>query len=289
MHRTRLFLRLCALFILSALALTSLCGCEIGEYEELSTRKNYKNTSSPVTRPTGNTNNNANNNGNQGNQGNSNNNSSGAKRVALTFDDGPHNVRTKAIVDELAKYGYRATFFVVGNRVDGTAYNGAEALKYAHDHGNEIAIHGYTHAVYYHNCEQDRYERELSNTYNAIKDVAKNASVRLMRPIGGNITEERVASCPYSVIMWSVDSEDWKYKGRGDNGELAEQNINTIVENVMSQVKSGDIILMHDIYENTYEAAKIIIERLHAEGYQLVTVSELLGSNLRAGTKYSRQ
>jgi peptidoglycan/xylan/chitin deacetylase (PgdA/CDA1 family) len=198
-------------------------------------------------------------------------------------------VRTKAIVDELAKYGYRATFFVVGNRVDGTAYNGAEALKYAHDHGNEIAIHGYTHAVYYHNCEQDRYERELSNTYNAIKDAAKNASVRLMRPIGGNITEERVASCPYSVIMWSVDSEDWKYKGRGDNGELAEQNINTIVENVMSQVKSGDIILMHDIYENTYEAAKIIIERLHAEGYQLVTVSELLGNDLRAGTKYSRQ
>ena len=289
MHRTRFFLRLCALFILSALALTSLCGCEIGEYEEISTRKNYKNSSSPVTRPTGNTNNNANNNGNQGNQGNSNNNSSGAKRVALTFDDGPHNVRTKAIVDELAKYGYRATFFVVGNRVDGTAYNGAEALKYAHDHGNEIAIHGYTHAVYYHNCEQDRYERELSNTYNAIKDVAKNASVRLMRPIGGNITEERVASCPYSVIMWSVDSEDWKYKGRGDNGELAEQNINTIVENVMSQVKSGDIILMHDIYENTYEAAKIIIERLHAEGYQLVTVSELLGSDLSAGTKYSRQ
>ena len=286
MHRTRLFLRLCALFILSALALTSLCGCEIGEYEELSTRKNYKNSSSPVTRPTGNTNNNANNNGNQGN---SNNNSSGAKRVALTFDDGPHNVRTKAIVDELVKYGYRATFFVVGNRVDGTAYNGAEALKYAHDHGNEIAIHGYTHAVYYHNCEQDRYERELSNTYNAIKDVAKNASVRLMRPIGGNITDERVESCPYSVIMWSVDSEDWKYKGRGDNGELAEQNINTIVENVMSQVKSGDIILMHDIYENTYEAAKIIIERLHAEGYQLVTVSELLGSDLRAGTKYSRQ
>ena len=282
MHRTRLFLRLCALFILSALALTSLCGCEIGEYEELSTRKNYKNSSSPVTRPTSNANNNS-------NQGNSNNNSSGEKRVALTFDDGPHNVRTKAIVDELAKYGYRATFFVVGNRVDGTAYDGADALKYAHDHGNEIAIHGYTHAVYYHNCEQDRYERELSNTYNAIKDVAKNASVRLMRPIGGNITEERVASCPYSVIMWSVDSEDWKYKGRGDNGELAEQNINTIVENVMSQVKSGDIILMHDIYENTYEAAKIIIERLHAEGYQLVTVSELLGSDLRAGTKYSRQ
>ena len=213
---------------------------------------------------------------------------SNAKRVAITFDDGPHNVRTKKIVDELDKYGYSATFFVVGNRVDGKTYNGAEALKYAHEKGNEIAIHGYTHSVYYDRCEDDRYERELSNTYNAIKDIVPNAKVKLMRPIGGNITEERVAECDYSVIMWSVDSEDWKYKGRGENGELAEQNINTIVENVMSKVKSGDIILMHDIYENTYEATKIILERLHDEGYDVVSVSELLG-NAKAGVKYSRR
>ena len=281
MKKTGLFLRLAALFLAAILSMFALCGCEIGEYEELSTRKNYKNSSSPVSKPTGNTNNNA-------NQGNSNSNSSSNKRVAFTFDDGPHNVRTMAIVDELAKYGYTATFFVVGNRVDGNAYNGAEALKYAHDHGNELAIHGYTHAVYYHNCEQDRYERELLNTYNAIKDVVPNAKVRLMRPIGGNITEERVESCPYSVIMWSVDSEDWKYKGRGENGELAEQNVNTIVENVMSQVRSGDIILMHDIYENTYEATKIILQRLYEEGYDVVSVSELLGNSLSAGNKYSR-
>ena len=210
-----------------------------------------------------------------------------AKRVAITFDDGPHNVRTKQIVDELDKYGYSATFFVVGNRVDGKTYSGAEAVKYAHSHGNEIAIHGYTHSVYYHNCEEDRYKRELSNTFDAIKDVVPNAKVRLMRPIGGNITDARVQSCPYSVIMWSVDSEDWKYKGRGENGELAEQNVNTIVNNVMSKVKSGDIILMHDIYENTYEATKIILKRLHDEGYDVVSVSELLG-NVRAGEKYSR-
>jgi hypothetical protein len=56
----------------------------------------------------------------------------------------------------------------------------------------------------------------------------------------------------------------------------------------MSQVKSGDIILMHDIYENTYEATKIILERLHDEGYDVVSVSELLG-NAKAGVKYSRR
>ena len=213
--------------------------------------------------------------------------SSNAKRVAITFDDGPHNVRTKKIVDELDKYGYSATFFVVGNRVDGKTYNGGDAVKYAYSHGNEIAIHGYTHAVYYHNCEEDRYQRELSNTFDAIKEVVPSAKVRLMRPIGGNITDQRVQNCKYSVIMWSVDSEDWKFKGRGENGELAEQNINIIVENVMSKVKAGDIILMHDIYENTYEATKIILKRLHDEGYDVVSVSELLG-NARAGVKYSR-
>lgn len=273
-------IRLVSLLIVTAMSLLTFAACDVAGGEELSTRKNYKDRVPSASKPTGNSNSGS-------NQGGSNNSNSGAKRVALTFDDGPHNVRTKAIVDALAKYGYRATFFVVGNRVDGSAYNGASALKYAHEHGNEIAVHGYTHNAYYDTCDQDRYERELSKTYDAIKEVVPSANIRLMRPIGGRMTQERVESCPYSVIMWSVDSEDWKFKGRGENDELAEENINAIVENVMSQVKSGDIILMHDIYENTYEAAKIIIERLHAEGYELVTVSELL-SNPQAGVKYSK-
>lgn len=280
--KLNVLIRFVSLLIVAAVALLTFAACDFKEGVELSTRKNYKNPSTPVSKPTG-----SSDQGGSNNSNNSNNSSSGAKRVALTFDDGPHNVRTKAIVDELAKYGYRATFFVVGNRVDGSSYNGASALKYAHEHGNEIAVHGYTHNAYYDTCDEARYERELSKTYDAIKEVVPNANVRLMRPIGGRMTQDRIASCPYSVIMWSVDSEDWKFKGRGENDELAEENVNTIVENVMSQVKSGDIILMHDIYENTYEAAKIIIERLHAEGYELVTVSELL-SGPRAGVSYSK-
>ena len=82
-------------------------------------------------------------------------------KVALSFDDGPHNVRTKLIVDELAKYDYKATFFVVGNRVDGTEYNGREGLRYAIDAGCEIGIHGYTHKKYYNTCSDADYEYEL--------------------------------------------------------------------------------------------------------------------------------
>lgn len=201
------------------------------------------------------------------------------KYIAITYDDGPNNVNTKLIVDELSKYGYHATFFVVGNRVDGTDYNGAAAMKYAVDAGNEIAIHGYTHEVYYDRCTEEEYRNELAYTKEAILEVLPNYSVNLMRPIGGNITSDRVASCPYAVIMWSVDSEDWKHK--------YDATVDAIVENVMSQVRDGSIVLMHDLYTNTYEATKIILARLHAEGYEVVTVSQLLG-NPQPGQKYSR-
>ena len=86
------------------------------------------------------------------------------------------------------------------------------------------------------------------------------------------------------VILWDIDSEDWRYK----SGENAEENINTIVENVMSQVHEGGIILMHDIYDNTLEATKIILKRLNEEGYNVVSVAELLGEEMQPGKSYSR-
>ena len=209
------------------------------------------------------------------------------KRVALTLDDGPHNEYTKRIVDELAKYGYHATFFVVGNRVDGTAYNGKSALKYAAEKGNEIGIHGYTHEEYYDSDLDDNvYEKELSDTEKAITGVLPKYSVSLMRPVGGIITDARIKSCEYSVIMWSVDSEDWRYKSTTD--DVKERNVKTIVNNVMSSVKDGSIILMHDIYGNTADALEIILKRLDEEGYEVVTVSELIGKNITAGKRYSQ-
>ena len=216
-------------------------------------------------------------------------NSNGKKRVALTFDDGPHNVRTKEIVDELSKYGYNATFFVVGNRVDGAEYNGASAVKYAAEKGNEIAIHGYTHSHYYDTCSDTTYKEELKKTESAIKSVLPSSSVRLMRPVGGKITDTRVGQSKYSVIMWSVDSEDWKYKYYDNTDQSTKREyLDTIVDNVMSGVEDGSIILMHDIYLSTYDATVIILKRLYEQGYDVVTVSELLGSDMSAGKKYSR-
>ena len=212
----------------------------------------------------------------------------GSKQVAITFDDGPHNVITKKIVDELEKYGFSATFFVVGNRVDGTAYNGVAGLKYAYEKGNEIAIHGYTHEVYYNSCTEEEYNDELSKTETAIKNVI-NTPVYLMRPIGGKITDSRIQTCKYSVVKWDVDSEDWKYKYSSTNNyseDEKKEKVDAIVNNVMSSVKDGSIILLHDIYASTYDATVIILERLYEEGYEVVSVSELLGSDRAAGMLY---
>ena len=196
----------------------------------------------------------------------------GKKRVAITYDDGPHTERTKLIADELEKYGFHATFFVVGNRVDGSEYAGGQAMLYALEKGNEIAIHGYTHGAYYNKCSDEVYNYELSQTVKAINKMKPGYTPTLMRPIGGAITQERVNSCPYSVIMWSVDSLDYK-------NAFVEGGVDNIVNNVMSGLKDGDIILMHDYTSGkntTCDALSLIIPALLEKGYEFVTVSELI-------------
>ena len=206
------------------------------------------------------------------------------KRVALTFDDGPNHYdnRTKNTVDELAKYGFRATFFVVGNRV-----SGGDTLEYAVAHGCEIGIHGFTHEKYYDECTDAEYQNELNHTLDAIHRRLPDYNVRLMRPPGGDISSDRLAACPYSVILWNVDSLDYHYTyKRGDSDDVCLEKVNTIVDNVMTTVSDGSIILMHDIYESTQDAVVLLLARLYAEGYEVVTVSELLGDSLAPGRIY---
>jgi len=208
------------------------------------------------------------------------------KRVAITFDDGPqlHNDLTKKYVDELDKYGFHATFFVVGNRV------GEDALSYMVEHGNEIGIHGYTHEVYYDTCSDELFEQEITQTVQAIRRSVPDYEPRLIRPVGGRISPERANASTYSIILWSVDSNDWNSDHRyfkGISDEEATARVQRTVDDVMSSVADGDIILLHDIYESTYDATVIILKRLYEEGYEVVTVSELLGESLTPGIIYS--
>jgi peptidoglycan/xylan/chitin deacetylase (PgdA/CDA1 family) len=219
------------------------------------------------------------------------------KRVAITFDDGPqyyNGEETRSIVDELAKYGFTATFFMVGNRIQ----SNDDLLPYIVQNGCEIGIHGYTHdtSAYYDSCSDETYEMEINRTAQAILAQIPDYEIKLMRPVGGRISYDRVNSSPYSVIMWSVDSDDWNNRysasrcncdeDAGITCDYCQKVVDTIVSNVMTQVSDGDIILLHDIYLSTYDATVVILKQLYEAGYEVVSVSELLGDQLEPGQKY---
>ncbi len=208
-------------------------------------------------------------------------------RVALTYDDGPSSITTRPIVDELNKYGYHATFFVVGNRVDYTPGedNGAEAMVYAAQNGNEIGIHGYTHKANYVSCSDETYEYEIFQTLQAIQSKLPGYEVRMMRPVGGSISSIRIAESPFAIVNWSIDTLDWQNRSPAGDAE----SIETIVNNALANVQDGDIILMHDIYNNTYEATVILLARLNEMGFNVVTVSELFGDELESGRLYTQK
>lgn len=206
------------------------------------------------------------------------------KYIALTFDDGPHYdpAKTTAIIDKLKGYGGAATFFVLGNRIDSST---GDVLKHAVDSGCEVGIHGYTHDIYFDVCTDADFEDELSRTRTKIEQYT-GKSPTLFRPVGGRITDERVKSCGYATILWSVDSDDWNHRACS-TAEEEEANIGAIVDNVLNSVREGDIVLFHDIYNNSAKAALRVIDELYDQGYRFVTVTELLGLNKNsAGRKY---
>jgi peptidoglycan/xylan/chitin deacetylase (PgdA/CDA1 family) len=100
-----------------------------------------------------------------------------------------------------------------------------------------------------------------------------------MRPVGGSISEKNAEICPYAVVRWSVDTRDWETnKTTGEK-----QSVQAIVDEILKETKDGSIILMHDIQENTPIAFARAAAILAEEGYEFVTVSELLGDDLAAG------
>ncbi len=201
------------------------------------------------------------------------------KYVAFTFDDGPHYKHTKNVTDIFKQYGGSCTFFVIGNRINSTT---GSVLKYAVENGCEIGIHAYTHRYYYNNCSDEIYRQELSKTADAIHNYLPNYNITLMRPVGGKITQQRIDGCQYSVITWNVDSQDWRYKNSS-----ASSATDSIRKNIMKDVKNGSIILMHEIYNNSYSALCTVLGEMYSQGYRFVTVSELIGKdNLQPAKKY---
>lgn len=179
------------------------------------------------------------------------------KMIALTFDDGPGRY-TNELLDCLERNNAKATFFVVGCNVG--SYK--DVVKRADRMGCEIGNHSYSHA-YMNKLTDAEIKGEIAKTDETIKKITGEVPA-LIRTPGGIIPASVNQTINKPIILWSIDTRDWETR-----------NKTKTMEAVLNHVRDGDIVLMHDIYEPTKEAACALIVELQSRGYQLVTVSEL--------------
>lgn len=188
-------------------------------------------------------------------------------KIALTFDDGPHPRYTLDILNVLKEYNIRATFFLVGENV---LYY-PEAAKKIVAEGHEVGNHTYSHSCAKKQNEAD-FRKELTSCENEIIRVT-GIKPKVFRPPQGSWNTqvyEIARENGYSVILWDIDTLDW-----------AHTPSKKISDYVLNNVKSGNIILMHDYQSGgctATEALRQFIPQLIERGYQFVTISELIDS-----------
>jgi peptidoglycan/xylan/chitin deacetylase (PgdA/CDA1 family) len=184
------------------------------------------------------------------------------KLVALTFDDGPNLKTTPMLLDILKEYGAEATFFVIGQSLEGKE----DLLKRMAAEGHEIGSHSYSHAKLTA-LGAGGLDFELDTASDAIADITGRRP-SLLRPPYGCVNDnlrKAAAGKGFSLILWDVDPYDWKHR-----------DAKAVSEHIINQASDGDIILLHDIYATSVEAARIVIKNLSERGFGFVTVSELL-------------
>lgn len=181
------------------------------------------------------------------------------KKIALTFDDGPHPYYTEQLLDGLAKRGVKATFFLLGCNIEGNE----EVVRRMAEEGHLIGNHTYYH-VDITTLSQEEACAEIQDTSRKITEIT-GEPVEYVRPPFGNWSQELECEVMMIPIFWSVDTLDWSTR-----------NADLLVQQVVSEVEENDIILMHDSYKSTVQAALRIVDLLQAEGYEFVTADELI-------------
>ena len=180
-------------------------------------------------------------------------------KVALTFDDGPHPVYTPQLLDGLKERGVHATFFVVGKNILGNE----ALLKRMETEGHLIGNHTYSH-VKLSELDIARACAEVEKT-NALICEVTGKEPEFIRPPFGEWKKAMECSFEMIPVLWDVDPLDWTTK-----------NTALVVERVLKDTKAGDIILLHDYYQSSVDAALEIVDALTERGYKFVTVDELI-------------
>lgn len=192
------------------------------------------------------------------------------KVVALTFDHSWGNRFTPSILDTLKTHQIKATFFIMGP----WAKKYPEVAKRIAEEGHEVGSHGYRHENY-GDMSAEWVKEDITKAHTLIKETT-GVDATLIRPPNGSYSKlslQTTEDLGYNTIIWNIDSLDWKNPGK-----------DVIVERVMKRLKPGGIILLHasDTPVQTADALPILLEKIKAEGYEIVTVGELL-------TKYSEK
>lgn len=192
------------------------------------------------------------------------------KEIALSFDDGPHPRYTRQILDILAEYNVKATFFLLGQEVEEHPWLVERIAREGHEIGN----HSYTHRNFVRLTWDEIMEEEIKPTGELVENITGEYP-ELIRPPYGAISErqlERFSHKNYSIVNWSVDTGDYE----------EENNPELIMARTHLQLHPGAILLMHDgggDRSNTVKMLPALIEMLEKEGFELTTVGELISQH----------
>lgn len=181
------------------------------------------------------------------------------KLLALTFDDGPHRKYTKKLLDGLRKRGVKVSFFLVGENIEGKE----ELVRQMAEDGHFIGVHCYRH-VELTRQSVEKSCKEIRETAALIEKITGTRPEYIRPPYGSwnDTLEECVEMLP---VFWDIDTRDWE-----------SQNREKIVQHIQKNAGKHHIILLHDVFESSVDAALTAVDMLSAEGYTFVTVDELL-------------
>lgn len=185
-----------------------------------------------------------------------------SKYIALTFDDGPRRGTTDRLLDGLRERGASATFFLVGEEIAGKE----DLVERMQAEGHQIGNHTWSH-VRLEGSSPVKVAGEVGQTEAALEQLLGGSGYWL-RPPYGLMTQGEEAQIAVPMVKWSVDPRDWESR-----------NTAKVVQAVLAAAEPNSIILLHDIYPTSVDAALQVVDTLQAEGYWFVTVEELLAIN----------
>ena len=180
--------------------------------------------------------------------------------VALTWDDGPKSSVGNHLMDLLEANNGRGTFFIVGERID----KDPDEVKRMVADGHEVGNHSWDHDEKLSKKGVDYIRSEFDKTNQKVQELT-GVTPTLARLPGGIASEDVKSTLTMPMIFWSIDTLDWKTK-----------NAQSTIDAIQGSIRDGDIVLMHELYDATSQACDTVIPWLNQQGYQMVTVSELI-------------